>query len=193
MLLRAGSDLGSISLNSYLVSWKKDQACGKFSLLTLLTPQEAWGVCKGCRGPSCYFSWGPHIQQWQSLWVLTEPWDTEDHPWMDWGKLRQRGSKFLQALTVPWISPWSPRSVGNISCRNSSSHHEEQLLMFSWRGTKSPLSQMLKVSREELVWDTESSFCFVFSYKKENGLPKISLLPSFLPVIPRGDSFWVNK
>lgn len=58
MLLRAGSDLGSISLNSYLVSWKKDQACGKFSLLTLLTPQEARGGVQRMQRPQRLFLLG---------------------------------------------------------------------------------------------------------------------------------------
>lgn len=47
----------------YLVSWEKDQPGGKFSLPTLLTPQEALGLCRRDGYHSCSFFCGPHIQQ----------------------------------------------------------------------------------------------------------------------------------
>lgn len=63
MLLSTDFGLGAVSLNSYLVSWEKDQPGGKFSLPTLLTPQEALGVCRRDGYHSCSLFCGPHIQQ----------------------------------------------------------------------------------------------------------------------------------
>lgn len=55
MLQRAGSGLWAVS---WTPNWARRSAVWKFSLLTVPTPQEALGVCKGGGRPTFCFSGG---------------------------------------------------------------------------------------------------------------------------------------